>query len=209
MSSAKWRPFCFGLDVLIRYFWFYRSVPSVVRVLCVRAMVLVYMSVCAAEDADSVVQLRGAGASFPSSVYYRWLPAYKVIAIQCTKTPTAMLAPYDGIKLGQTWVHAMACCLTAPIHYMNQSVRSGSDIQLKLMVVLFSIQLNSNKRCREHLSTHWGRVAHICVDNLTTIGSDNGLSPGRRQAIIWTNAGILLFGPLGSKQWNLNRNWYI
>ena len=29
------------------------------------------------------------------------------------------------------------------------------------------------------------------------IGSDNGLSPGRRQAIIWTNAGILLIGPLG------------
>ena len=28
--------------------------------------------------------------------------------------------------------------------------------------------------------------------------SDNGLSPGRRQAIIWTNAGILLIGPLGS-----------
>ena len=29
------------------------------------------------------------------------------------------------------------------------------------------------------------------------IGSDNGLLPGRRQAIIWTNAGILLTGPLG------------
>ena len=25
---------------------------------------------------------------------------------------------------------------------------------------------------------------------------DNGLSPGRRQAIIWTNAGLLLIGPL-------------
>ena len=43
--------------------------------------------------------------------------------------------------------------------------------------------------------THWGRVTHICVFNLTTINSDNGLSPGRRQAIIWTNAGILLIGP--------------
>ena len=31
--------------------------------------------------------------------------------------------------------------------------------------------------------THWGRVTHICVANLTIIGSDNGLSPGRRQAI--------------------------
>ena len=36
---------------------------------------------------------------------------------------------------------------------------------------------------------------HICIGNLTTIGSDNGLSPSRCQAIILTNAGILLIGP--------------
>ena len=46
--------------------------------------------------------------------------------------------------------------------------------------------------------THWGRVTHICVGKQTIIGSDNGLSPGRRQAIIWTNAGILLIGRLGT-----------
>ena len=46
--------------------------------------------------------------------------------------------------------------------------------------------------------THWGRVTHICVNKLTIIGSDNGLSPGRRQAIIWTNASRLLIGPLGT-----------
>ena len=45
--------------------------------------------------------------------------------------------------------------------------------------------------------THWGRMTHICTDNLTIIGSDNGLSPAWRQAIIWTNAGILLIGPSG------------
>ena len=39
---------------------------------------------------------------------------------------------------------------------------------------------------------------HLWVSNLTIIGSDNGLSPERRQAIIWTNAGILLIGPLGT-----------
>ena len=37
--------------------------------------------------------------------------------------------------------------------------------------------------------THWGRVTHICVSNLT---------PDRRQVIIWTNARILLIGPLGT-----------
>ena len=46
--------------------------------------------------------------------------------------------------------------------------------------------------------THWGRVTHICVSRLTITGSDNGLSPGRRQAIIWTSAGILLIWPLGT-----------
>ena len=46
------------------------------------------------------------------------------------------------------------------------------------------------------VSTHWGRVTHICVGKLTIIDSDNGLSPERRQTIIWTNAGILLTGPL-------------
>ena len=52
-------------------------------------------------------------------------------------------------------------------------------------------------RCNYWL-THWGRVTHICVGNLTIIGPDNGLSPGRRQAIIWTNAGILLIEPWGT-----------
>ena len=45
---------------------------------------------------------------------------------------------------------------------------------------------------------HWGWVTHIWGGKLTIIGSDNGLSPERRQAIIWTNAGILLIGPLGT-----------
>ena len=39
---------------------------------------------------------------------------------------------------------------------------------------------------------------HICISKLTNIGADNGLSPGRHQAIIWTNAGILLIGRLGT-----------
>ena len=50
------------------------------------------------------------------------------------------------------------------------------------------------------LLTHRGRAMPICVSKLAIIGSDNGLSPGRRQAIIWTNAGILLI-------WNLGTNF--
>ena len=45
------------------------------------------------------------------------------------------------------------------------------------------------------LSSH---LTHWYISKLTIIGSDNGLSPQRRPAIIWTNAGILLIGPLGT-----------
>ena len=66
----------------------------------------------------------------------------------------------------------------------NQLVTSGFPSQ-RPMTRMFSL-------------THWGRVTHICVSDLTPIGSDNGLSPCRRHAIIWTNARILLIGPLGT-----------
>ena len=40
----------------------------------------------------------------------------------------------------------------------------------------------------------WRKYASV----LSIIGSDNGLSPGRHHAIIWTNAGILLMRTLGT-----------
>ena len=48
--------------------------------------------------------------------------------------------------------------------------------------------------------THLPLVPHICESvNQVSIGTDNGLSPIWRQAIIWTNAGLLSIGPLGTK----------
>ena len=44
--------------------------------------------------------------------------------------------------------------------------------------------------------TLWGQVMHLCDSKLTIIGSDNGLSPSRRQAIIWINVEMLLIWPL-------------
>ena len=46
--------------------------------------------------------------------------------------------------------------------------------------------------------THWGRMTHMWVSKLTFIGSDNGLSRGRRQALIWTNDGIFFIGTPGT-----------
>ena len=79
----------------------------------------------------------------------------------------------------------------------------------KLPLLIYTITSKSNKNVSMTVSrnfpsqfdiilTHRGRVTHICISKLTIIGSDNGLSPGQRQAIIWTNAGILLIWPLGT-----------
>ena len=47
-------------------------------------------------------------------------------------------------------------------------------------------------------------MTHICVSILTIIGSDNGLSPGRRQ---WWN--IVNWTPRNKLQWYINRSSYI
>ena len=52
--------------------------------------------------------------------------------------------------------------------------------------------------------THLPLVPHICVRELGSISSDNGLSPVQRQAITWTNADLLSIGLLGA---NFSEIW--
>ena len=47
-------------------------------------------------------------------------------------------------------------------------------------------------------------MTHICVSKLTIIDSDNELSPGRRQVIIWTN--IVNSNRRNNIKWNFKRN---
>ena len=97
------------------------------------------------------------------------------------------------------------CLFRWQAHYFNDATQGhNGDINCLKMVNPFldeSIDCNNSKCLTISLLnslTHWGRVTHIFVGNLTNIGSDNGLSPGRCQSIIWTNAGKLLIGPLGT-----------
>ena len=110
----------------------------------------------------------------------------------------------------------MALCLMAPSHSLNQFFLTNVfDIngilwhhRKAISQVLMNVIHNMCTYIRllkllPHLPgpnefTHWGCVMHICLGNLTIVGWDNGLSPGRRQAIIWTNAIILLIWSLGT-----------
>ena len=67
--------------------------------------------------------------------------------------------------------------------------------EIRICLLYFLIDHGTTKRLLS-FKIHWGRVTHICVNNLTIIGSDNGLPLGWRQAITWT--WILLIGPLGT-----------
>ena len=97
--------------------------------------------------------------------------------------------------------------------YYKFTVQNTLEASLKFSENIYSTFLSSqliyvaivNNKCKSNdnltravaFLTHLGRVKHICVSKLIIIGSDNGLSTGRRQAIIWTSAGVLLIGPLG------------
>ena len=95
-------------------------------------------------------------------------------------------------------VYATALQIALRIHFhINYCGMAWCIIVTFIVVTRYSDQDEIYSQNPDRL-THWGRVTHICVSKLTIIGSDNGLAPGRRQAIILTNAGIILIEPLGT-----------
>ena len=89
---------------------------------------------------------------------------------------TFMICEINDIYLFDSFSHGSNMCTN--YHHSCENISQGQKSTLDNTLI------------------HWGRVTHICVSRLTITGSDNGLSPGRHQAIIWTIAGILLMGPL-------------
>ena len=132
-------------------------------------------------------------------------------------TVVKSLWPNDVIwrhRSGAQLAEVMACFLLATSHCLVQfdarlaryfnipCIRAISQRMPKLLFCIMSWRMIL-LRLLLHLPgfrelTHWGRVTHTSVGNLTIIGSDNGLSPDRRQTIIRTNVGILLIWPLGT-----------
>ena len=106
-----------------------------------------------------------------------------IIDMQCI-----IILPYCWVIFRQNMVTATTTFVPGLYVYMNSMLWASLSSRL----------FEQEGRGYVLFLTHWGRVTHICVSKFTIIGSDNGLSPGRRQAIIWTNAGILLIGPLGT-----------
>ena len=94
----------------------------------------------------------------------------------------------------QEWCRQFALCVWAQPMEDDVTPIGWAHIQ-NIPAVLSFVKV---RHMPVSLLSHWGRVMHICISELAIIGSDNGLSPGWRQAITWTNVGILLIGPLGT-----------
>ena len=121
---------------------------------------------------------------------------------------------YTALPLGQQLFRVIvACCLMAPsqglshcclvidnvlCHSSRGNFTRNKSIEYVWRWQIWNYVYSHNYIPGTNELTHWGRVTHIFVSNLTIIGSDNGLLPGQCQAIIWTNAGILWIGPLGT-----------
>ena len=129
-------------------------------------------------------------------VIFKWILVIDGWGISCEIALLSMSLDfsYDKLKM----VQVMAWCHQATNHYLSQCwPRSLSPygITRPQWVNEKCLKVSPTKCC---ILTHWGRVLHIYASvNQTIIGSDNGLSPGQRQAILWTNAAIFLIGPLG------------
>ena len=97
-----------------------------------------------------------------------------------------------GTKLSEIWIRIQIFSVRKT-WFENVFFKTATIVFKPQCVCIYHLSIVTGYSCS---LTHWGRATHICVSNLTIIASDNGLSPGQRQAIIWTNAGILLIGPL-------------
>ena len=100
-----------------------------------------------------------------------------------------------------SWSEMAYLCSIVPLS--NRTSDSLTKVQVQIMKRWYLLcDLHYSFDGFQHiccflLLTHWGRMTHKCASKIFIIGSDNGFSPSRRQAIIWTNVWILLIGPLG------------
>ena len=133
--------------------------------------------------------------------------------VQCTLGNNTLQAMFQ-IQINTIYLH---CILECSFIYNQANVLHNSEICLvrfdvyKLSIhtykiqPMFSIHLtNFPQLAGEGELTYLEGVTNICVGTLTITGSDNVLSPGRRQAIIWTKAGLLWIALMGiyfSKIW--------
>ena len=127
------------------------------------------------------------------------VPPCKIFSVFFHSDPLPCLIAQLKVNFRKCWMYNSLLCNWNIIHQWFSHIYQG-PVRLNVQIALI---IQKSTRLQHVLSsvwllTHWGRLTHVCHCELTIIGSHNDLSPGLHQAIIWTNAGVLLIGPLGT-----------
>ena len=128
-----------------------------------------------------------------------WLSCYLVLLLIDSRKPgnktAAVLVTWPIYVIHTTFCFSFQFFHVIPVHFFKfMGIWKQNDDKCfdneQLIIGWVHIKFFSKQTIGwiEYL-THWGRVTHMSVSKLTIIGSDNGLSPDWRQAIIWTNPG--------------------
>ena len=133
----------------------------------------------------------------------QWFKGYMIRTVRHTKhTIVSWLNPKQWLM-----IHTNDLCFNLIVILYRILYMYLLDCRSNFVSVIFwtCCKITTNDRTILHrwhpvlvVITHWDGVVHICISKLTIIGSDNGLSSGWHQAIIWTNVGILLIETLGT-----------
>ena len=135
------------------------------------------------------------------------MPTVKILTNKCLILMTGItqgVVYYVLLQWYQKWENLPTTWAAGRSASQEIGKRSGPHLNTKTVFPGMGIPMLKIRQWGDRLIFNSLRT-HICVNKLTIIGSDNGLSPGRRQAIIWTNAGIVLIRTSGTNklQWNI------
>ena len=100
---------------------------------------------------------------------------------------------YPGTNFSEIWINGITLSLTKMRLKMSSAGSRPSCLGLNELMFIdckgivdyvcdCCVYINAMISLFHICLTHWGRVTHICVKILATIGLDTGLSPNRRQA---------------------------
>ena len=146
-------------------------------------------------DIPDCISITISGIHHDDVIKWKHFPRYWPFVRGINRSPVD--SPYNGQWRGALMFSVICALTNGRANNRNDGDLSHHDAHYDVTVIRYPVSPAWSSLVSSQI-THWGRATHICVEKLTTIGSDNGLSPGRRQAIIWTIAGILLIGTLGT-----------
>ena len=115
------------------------------------------------------------------------------------------------LTVRQRWMRWKRHCLTPSKEFISQHLLThwGRGKMTPIFQTAFSNAFSWMKMYSFRLIFHWSLFPRVQLTISSSIGSDNGLAPARRQAIIWTNDGLFADANMrhSALNWRQSSTW--